>query len=169
LHIELDHTGAKAFLKKIKPVLTVNLACNQQLHDELNSLLTLEAFRLELKSLLGGFNADISVCDELKKWTTFLRLYSEVVRDANLVLRSADDPSGPLCLAVKKVTIQPLGADASGDPAVRVFPMIWHITYADGRFGLLELSKLGLPGAKVRIYGPTLGSVDALARMEGIP
>jgi hypothetical protein len=169
LHVELDRPAAQAFLTKVKPVLTLNLNCDQQKQNELDSLLTLDAFRFELRSLLSGFGADLSICDDRKSWTAFLRLYSEVVRDANLVLKGVAVPGGLLSLAVKTVTIQPAGGDPFTDATAKVYPMTWRITYADGRFGNLQLSEFGLLGATVDVFGPTLGSVNALARMQGIP
>jgi hypothetical protein len=169
LHVELDRASTRAFLAKVDPILTINSNCNQQQHEELNSLLTLEAFRLELRSLLSGFGADVSTCDDPHRWNAFLRAYSEVVRDARLTLKGTAAPAGPLQLAVSTVTIHPTPGDPSQDATVKVYPMEWRITYTDGRFGHLEFSQLGLAGAIVTVFGPTLGSTNALARMQGIP
>jgi hypothetical protein len=166
LHTQLSRAGARAFLTKVNPLLVFNGVFDNNQHHALNALLTLDAFRLELRSLLASFNADLALCDDPARWTTFVHLYSHLVQDSELLLEQVPQPSGPLLLAVKKVTISPVVGDPLADPSVRVYPMTWFIEYADGRAGRLELSQHGLAGARVTLLGPTLESVSAIHRAQ---
>jgi hypothetical protein len=153
LHIQLDRAGAKRFLTIVDPVLTLNMNFSQAEHDACDALFTLEAFRQELRSVIASFGADLAICDDPGRWAEFLMAYSQVVQDSELSLKGASVPSGPLGLAVKRITIRP-AIDAPPDPANRVYPMVWMIDYADGRIGRLTLSRFGLLGATIEMFNP---------------
>ncbi len=152
LHVQLNRPSAQAFLDFVKPILTLNAAFSQEQHDAFHTLLTLDAFRLELRSVLPGFGTNLAICDDPECWRGFLRAYSAVVQDTELAFTGNFASSGPLELTVKKVTIRPVLGDQMADPAVKVYPMTWLIEYADGRTGRLELSQFGLLGAAVEIF-----------------
>lgn len=154
LHVQLDQAGAKKFLQTVMPVLTLSGAHAQEAHHDFDALLTLAAFRSELRDLLESFGANLAVCDDPVRWADFLRAYSHVVQDAELILTTTSVPSGPLALAVKKVTIRPTSSGTSTDPTVKIYPMLWFIEYADGRIGRLTLSEHGLLGATVDLFAP---------------
>jgi hypothetical protein len=163
LHIQLDQTGAQRFLKAVNEILTLcgnHTSVQQQVFDH---LLTLEAFRQELRSLLDSFGADLAICDDPERWRRFLHGYARVVEDADLVLNVASPmaPAGPLNLVVKTVTIHSIAGDVLVDPAERVYPMVWQIDYADGRIGRLTLSQFGLVGAAIEIYSPASAQTSA--------
>lgn len=166
LHTELSHAGAKKFLMSVNSILTLAPMHTQAEHEVLDSLLTLDAFRVELRSLLASFGADLSICDDTSKWTSFLHLYSQVVQDSQLVLEATPPPSGLMQLAVKRVTVSAVAGDPLVDPGVGVYPMIWMIEYEDGRAGRLELSRFGLAGAVVYLFGTTLEAVSAIHQMH---
>src|SRR5579871_731431 len=107
LHIQLSRSSTQRFLAAVNPVLTIEGVFSHQEHEALNALLTLDAFRSELGSLLTSFGADRTVCTDEGRWMSFLHLYSHVVQDSVLVLEKAASASGPLRLAVKEVTIVP--------------------------------------------------------------
>lgn len=154
LHVQLDRAGAQKFLNAVDPVLTLNMNFSQAEHDACDALFTLEAFRLEVRSLLASFHADLALCDDPLRWTEFLAAYSRVVEDSELSLRATSVPSGPLALVVRKVTIRPDPGAQVADPAIKVYPMVWMIEYADGRIGRLTLSRFGLLGATVDLFNP---------------
>lgn len=166
LHVQLSRSGAQVFLAKVNPVLTLDGVFNQDQHDALNALLTLDAFRSDLRILLASFGADLSVCDDDARWTSFVHVYSHVVQNSELTLEKTSPGKGPLGLAVKKVTIRPISRIALSREIESVYPMVWIIEYEDGRTGQLELSGLGLSGATVHVFGPTLESVSALHRAQ---
>lgn len=166
LHIQLSRAGARAFLATVSPMLTLDGAFDQTQHDALNALVTLDAFRSELRMLLAGIGADLSICDDFGRWLSFLHLYSHVVENSELVFEESMPAQGPLGLAVKKVIIRPISRVALTREVTGVFPMHWEIEYEDGRTGLLELSHNGLWGATVTVNGPTIESVSALHRSQ---
>ncbi len=154
LHIQLSRAGAQAFLSKVDPILTMNGDFDQAQHDALHALLTLETFRLELRTLLGRVGADQSVCDDQGRWMSFLMLYSHVVENSELTLEKIAPANGAAMLAVKRVTIRPIRSADLADGAARVFPMVWMVEYEDGRIGQFELSDLGLLGATLALFNP---------------
>jgi hypothetical protein len=127
---------------------------DQAQHDALHELLTLETFRLELRTLLGQVGADLSVCDDQGKWMSFLMLYSHVVENSELTLEKTAPANGAAMLAVKRVTIRPIRSADLAEGAARVFPMVWMVEYEDGRVGQFELSDLGLLGATLTLFNP---------------
>jgi hypothetical protein len=154
LHIQLSRAGAQAILGKINPILTMQGAFDQTKHDALHVLLTLEAFRVELRTLLERVGANLSICDDQGRWMGFVKLYSHVVENSELTFEKIPSASGPVGLSVKRVTIRPLSsADLDGGVA-RVYPMIWMIEYEDGQVGQFELSDLGLLGATLTLFDP---------------
>lgn len=154
LHVQLSRAGAQAFLAMINPILTVNANLDQAQHDTLHALLTLDAFRLELRTLLESFGADLSLCDDQGKWISFVHLYSLVIENSELTLEKVPLVSGPATLAVKRVTIRPICSADLADGTGRVYPMSWMVAYEDGRTGQFELSDLGLIGATLTIFDP---------------
>jgi hypothetical protein len=166
LHIQLSRASTQRFLTAVNPVLTINGAFNHQEYEACNALLTLDAFRSELGSLLASFGADRTICTDEGLWISFLHFYSHVVQDSKLVLEKTASGSGPLGLAVKKVTIIPISRIAMEREVASVFPMVWQIEYADGRVGQLELSNLGLAGATVQVFGPTPESVSVVQKSQ---
>ncbi len=154
LHVQLDRAGAKKFLNIVDPVLTLNMNFSQTEHDACDALFTLETFRLELRSVLASFGADLGICDDPRRWAEFLMAYSQVVQDSELSLEGASAPGGSLGLAVKRVTIRPVVGAPVSDPANKVYPMVWMIDYADGRIGRLTLSRFGLLGATIDMFNP---------------
>jgi hypothetical protein len=155
LHTQLSRAGAQAFLSMVDPILTMNGEFDQAQHDALHALLTLETFRLELRTFLGQIGANQAVCDDQGKWMSFLMLYSHVVENSELTLEKSAPANGAAMLAVKRVTIRPIrSADDLAEGAARVFPMIWIVEYEDGRVGQFDLSDLGLLGATLTLVDP---------------
>ena len=141
-------------MSKVDPILTMNGEFDQAQHDALHALLTLETFRLELRTLLGQIGANLSICDDQGKWMSFLMLYSDVVENSVLTLEKTAPANRTAMLAVKRVTIRPIhSADLAGGTAC-VFPMIWMVEYEDGRIGQFELSNSGLLGATLTLVDP---------------
>jgi hypothetical protein len=154
IHVQLDRAGARRFLNDVEPILTMTGALDKAQHEALDALLTLDAFRLELRSLLASFGADLAICDDPYRWDEFLRAYSKVVQDSELSLKGTCVPTGPLGLAVKTVTVRPVAGAQMSDLAIKVYPMVWMIEYEDGRIGRLTLSGFGLLGATVDMFSP---------------
>ena len=154
LHTQLSRAGAQAFLSMVDPILTMNGEFDQVQHDALHALLTLETFRLELRTLLGQIGAHQAVCDDQGKWMSFLMLYSHVVENSELTLEKCAPANGAAMLAVKRVTIRPIRSADLAEGGARVFPMIWIVEYEDGRIGQFDLSDLGLLGATLTLVDP---------------
>jgi len=166
LHTQLSRAGAQAFLSKVDPILTMNGNFDQAQHDALHALLTLETFRLELRTLLGQIGADQSVCDDQGKWMSFLMLYSHVVENSELTLERTAPANGAAMLAVKRVTIRPIRSADLAEGAARVFPMVWMIEYEDGRVGQFDLSDLGLFGATLTLFDPKSQAATVISSAE---
>ena len=115
---------------------------DQAQHDALHALLTLETFRLELRTLLGQIGANQAGCAVQGKWMSFLMLYSHVVENSELTLEKTAPANGAAMLAVKRVTIRPIRSADLAEGAARVFPMIWIVEYEDGRIGQFDLSDI---------------------------
>jgi hypothetical protein len=134
-------------MNKVMSILTLNGNHAEAEHRELNSLLTMQSFRDELRRFLVANHINDELCTGETNWGPFLDAYSRVVHDTKLVLRGNPTPDGPLNLAVETVTVESI--PGAGFAPSRPFPMNWMIAYADGRNARLELSKHGLLGATV--------------------
>ena len=147
VHTSLDKTPAQEFMNKVMSILTLNGNHTEAEHRELDSLLTMQSFRDELRLFLVANHIHDALCTDEINWGRFLEAYSRVVHDTKLILKGNPTPIGPLKLAVETLTVESVpGADFAAD---RPFPMNWMIAYADGRNARLELSQHGLLGATV--------------------
>jgi hypothetical protein len=102
-----------------------------------------------MRVFLTHNSIDTSLCDSAVFWGEFLKAYSRIVENCDLVFTGMTRGAGPLNLAVKSVSIR-----AAHDVALagnRPYPMDWTIRYADGREGHLALSSHGLAGATLQI------------------
>jgi len=152
LHVLLDRKSAQAFLNSVLPILTLNGSHTESEHKAFHSLLTLQAFRDELRQFFAHNGISEVLCENSDHWAKFLEAYSRVVQDSVLVLKGNTVPSGPLNVAVQSVTVRCVaGLELAGN---RPFPMDWQIQYLDGRSGELSLSEHGLLGATITMSAP---------------
>ncbi len=154
LHTKLDRRSAEMFLHAVDPVLTLVGDHTYEAQQRLDALLTLNAFRAELRLFLTHNGLEASISDNDEYWRTFVQTYSRVVEDCEITISGRQQPRGPLALSVNSVTIRPtVGAALTNEGP---YPMEWSIRYEDGRTGTLSLSKYGLLGATVTISSPEI-------------
>jgi hypothetical protein len=160
LHVRLDKAFAKQFIQRVSPLLTFKGNWTAEQFADLHGLLTLQRFRDELKAFLTECAIDASVCED-ENWVCFLKLYSRVVQDSELVMKGTSEPAGALKLAIESVTVRP----TDGDPefkAAWLCPMQWLVQYADGRKAAIVFSNRGLTGSKLIAIPPL--NVAGMAR-----
>jgi hypothetical protein len=151
LHTELsDKRTVQPFLDEVDPILTLQGNHDQETQERFNRLLTLQAFREELREFLRLNDIETTFCDNEAYWNAFLRAYSSVVENCEIVVPEPRPPQGPLNLSVRSVSISPVKRDIRL-AANRPYPMDWAITYVNGQDGRLSLSEHGLLGAVVDI------------------
>ena len=96
LHTKLDRLSAEMFLNAVDPVLTLVGDHTYEAQQMLDALLTLNAFRAELRLFLTHNGLEASISDNDEYWRTFVQTYSRVVEDCEITISGQQQPRGPL-------------------------------------------------------------------------
>jgi hypothetical protein len=148
LHINLVNESAQSFLKEILPRLSW-----QRRDDEscqvADRLLTLTAFRDELRTFLVDHDLDPTMCVKDDQWISFLAAYSRVVEDSPLEvkpekllvsiktdinIKMPERKVKPMEILLQSLCIKALPC-ADRLSCDRPFPMKWVIKYKEKETG----------------------------------
>ena len=139
LHSKLDRAGAKAILQlfdSAHPSLKENHELPAPLRNKIDQISKMHSFREELSRFLNANQLPQVTLHRSDGWEYFLSLYTRIVEDIPLELKSAGSST------VTKVTVHcEAGKEAvpSGDRKEIVYKVTWRIFDKNGELGGLSV------------------------------